>query len=261
MHKLSVLTMFKNESLIIEEWIQHYLKEGVDHFYFIDNGSDDDYETKIAKYKDKITLVKDPRRFKKNTQSLLYNHHYLNIVKKETEWLIVCDIDEYFYIANDMTLIDFFNSDVQQDIIWVPWRLFGTKYIDTPKSLIESLLIRKKDQELGRVENDFWSVDGAGTTSGYGKSIIKTEKIERLGVHICTMETNATGIKLDLNDKLRLNHYKLISESYYKNNKCVRGGGDSGHCHVYTMDYFHKVNKSYLEIEDDVLAKKYKKIK
>ena len=55
---------------------------------------------------------------------------------------------------------------------------------------------------------------------------------------------------------LRVNHYKLISESYYKNNKCVRGGGESGRCHVYTMDNFYKNNKSYLEIEDDILAKK-----
>ena len=51
--------MFKNESYIIEQWIQHYLLEGVNHFYLIDNGSTDDYECKIKKYMNKITLVKD----------------------------------------------------------------------------------------------------------------------------------------------------------------------------------------------------------
>lgn len=244
MYKLTVLAMFKNESLIIEEWIQHYLKEGVDHFYLIDNGSDDDYETKIAKYKDKITLVKDPTRFEKYTQSRLYNQHYLNIVKKETEWLIVCDIDEYFYLADDMKLVDFFNSDIQSDILWVPWRLFGTKYIDTPKSLVKSLLIRKKYQ----VKNDI--------VYGYGKSIIRTNKLSRLNVHLCDMKPGRRHCNIDFNDLLRVNHYKLISESYYKNNKCVRGGGESGRCHAYTMDNFYKSNKSYLEIEDDILAKK-----
>lgn len=260
MHKLSVLTMFKNESLIIEEWIQHYLKEGVNHFYLIDNGSDDDYETKIAKYKDKITLVKDPTRLKKNTQSHLYNKHFKNIVKKETEWLIVCDIDEYFYLENDMRVIDFFDLEIDGDIMWVPWRLFGTKYTgtDTPKSLVKSLLMRKKDQVFGKVMDNFWDVDGAGTTSGYGKSIVKTKKLKHIGVHISTLETGAKGIILDLDDKLRVNHYKLISEIYYKNNKCVRGGGDSGHCPVYTMPHFHKMNKIYSEIKDDVLAVKYK---
>ena len=71
------------------------------------------------------------------------------------------------------------------------------------------------------------------------------------------METSVTGIKLDLNDKLRLNHYKLISESYYKNNKCVRGGGESGHGYMYSMQSFYKQNKEYSEMEDTVLAKKY----
>ena len=43
MHFLSIIAMFKNESYIIEQWIQHYLLEGVNHFYLIDNGSTDDY--------------------------------------------------------------------------------------------------------------------------------------------------------------------------------------------------------------------------
>ena len=38
MYNLSILAMFKNESWIIKEWIEHYLLEGVDHFYLIDNG-------------------------------------------------------------------------------------------------------------------------------------------------------------------------------------------------------------------------------
>ena len=77
MNKLSVLAMFKNEAPIIEEWIEHYIREGVEHFYLIDNGSSDNYESKINKYKTKITLVKDPRRFEKLTQSRLYNEHFL----------------------------------------------------------------------------------------------------------------------------------------------------------------------------------------
>lgn len=47
MFKLSVLAIFKNETMIIEEWMNHYLNEGVEHFYLIDNGSSDDYEIKI----------------------------------------------------------------------------------------------------------------------------------------------------------------------------------------------------------------------
>ena len=30
---LSVLSVFKNESHILEEWLNHYINEGVEHFY------------------------------------------------------------------------------------------------------------------------------------------------------------------------------------------------------------------------------------
>jgi len=62
MFKLSVLAMFKNEGMIIEEWFKHYLDEGVEHFYLIDNGSTDDYESKIEKFKPFYTLIKDDTR-------------------------------------------------------------------------------------------------------------------------------------------------------------------------------------------------------
>ena len=35
---LSVLAIFKNEKHIMKEWLLHHMKEGVEHFYLIDNG-------------------------------------------------------------------------------------------------------------------------------------------------------------------------------------------------------------------------------
>jgi predicted metallo-beta-lactamase superfamily hydrolase len=243
MNKLSLLAMFKNEASIIEEWIEHYIREGVDHFYLIDNGSYDNYESKINKYKSKITLVKDPTRFEKKTQKILYNQHYLEKVKKETEWLIVCDIDEYFYLNDEMRLIDFLSEPPFPDAYWVPWRLFGTTHKNTPKSLVKFLLLRQKDP-TGKI------------IGGHGKSIIRTEKLKELNVHSSDFTGKAKKIRVGFNDKLRINHYKLISEDYYKNNKCVRGGGESGHCHVYTMGRFHSDNNSFLEWKDKVLSNK-----
>lgn len=243
MYKLSILAMFKNEEKIIKEWIDHYLKEGIQHFYLIDNGSNDNYKNILNKYMNKITLIKDPTRLEKNTQSYLYNKHFLDKIKKETEWIIVCDIDEYFYLNDKTKLIEYFNKKIEHDILWVPWRLFGTTFKNTPDSLIKSLLLRKKDE----IKNSF----------GHGKSIIKTKKLLKLNVHLSDMEKNIPIKKIDFNDKLRLNHYKLISEDYYKNNKCVRGGGESGLVITYTMDSFKKQNQNFLEIKDDILSKKY----
>ena len=41
MYYLSVLAIFKNETMNLKMWIDHYLWQGVEHFYLIDNGSTD----------------------------------------------------------------------------------------------------------------------------------------------------------------------------------------------------------------------------
>ena len=41
---IAVIAIFKNESHILKEWLEHYLNEGVDTFFLIDNDSSDDYK-------------------------------------------------------------------------------------------------------------------------------------------------------------------------------------------------------------------------
>jgi hypothetical protein len=38
-----MLSIFKNEAVNMIPIIEHYLWQGIDHFFLIDNGSDDDY--------------------------------------------------------------------------------------------------------------------------------------------------------------------------------------------------------------------------
>ena len=47
---LCLVAIFKNESHILQEFINHYIKQGVDRFLFIDNGSTDNYIDIINKY-------------------------------------------------------------------------------------------------------------------------------------------------------------------------------------------------------------------
>ena len=75
---LSVGAIFKNESAALEEWLNHYIKEGVDHFYLIDNGSTDNYADILQKY-NCITLFKDDR---KQIQIPAYNTHILPLAIK-----------------------------------------------------------------------------------------------------------------------------------------------------------------------------------
>ena len=61
---LLVISRFKNERHILYEWIHHYLLEGVDHFFLIDDHSNDEYKkrcgikTSKGKYTFAITKIK-----------------------------------------------------------------------------------------------------------------------------------------------------------------------------------------------------------
>jgi hypothetical protein len=48
--KIVVVAMFKNESHVLKEWIEHYLREGVDTFLLTDNDSSDNYKPILEPY-------------------------------------------------------------------------------------------------------------------------------------------------------------------------------------------------------------------
>lgn len=244
MHYLSVIAMFKNESTIIEQWIQHYLLEGVEHFYLIDNGSTDDYEKEIKKYFKKITLIKDNYRQERDTQNVLINKHYLNQVKKESIWVIICDIDEYIYNTSyDKTIKTYLNNVNNCEKFWIPWKLFSASNDPNiiPTSIVYDLTTRKND-----------IID----KKGFGKSIVKCTNLIQLETHNSSI--NGITKNLTLSDNLHCNHYKLISEKYFKDIKSKRGGGQSGLTNNYKIDNFYIENKLYQGVIDNSLALKYK---
>jgi glycosyltransferase involved in cell wall biosynthesis len=103
---LCVVAIFKNESDILKEWIEHYLQQGVDKFFMIDNGSTDNYYNILEPYikNNKVELVIDTTKF---AQTNLYNKYYLNKCKAY-EWVIVCDLDEFIMVENIVTLLKIF---------------------------------------------------------------------------------------------------------------------------------------------------------
>jgi hypothetical protein len=265
MYKISVLAMFKNESMIIKDWIEHYLREGVEHFYLIDNGSNDDYYEKIKIYDKYITLTKDPTRLPKGTQTFLFNTIYLEKIKKETEWIIFCDIDEYIYARNgNNQIMDALNKLPENvEKIWLPWKCFGSNgHKNQPNNIINNFLKRK---------------EGYNKNDGFGKIICRTANLERIMTcgHIVRLNKNnimynANSEKLEdynLDEEncqtlnLHLNHYMLMSEEYYLNVKSVRGGGESGLTGKYDINAFYIFDKQHNDLNDNELAnKKYNKI-
>jgi hypothetical protein len=260
MYELSVIAMFKNESWIIKEWIEHYLTEGVEHFYLIDNGSTDDFRNKIKDYMNKITLVTDPTRMPYGTQSFLYQKIFLDKIKKETKWIITCDIDEYIYTRNGYkNIIDVLNNLPSiVETVWIPWKIFGSNgNITHPNSIVYNF--NKRSNESDKF-------------LGHGKSIFQTKNLVNFGCcgHYVEIKNNSRihtpngdyYYTFDMNEEnfnnfnLHLNHYMFLSEEYYLNIKCSRGGGESGLTSKYSIDYFRENDKKHNTIIDNELIEK-----
>lgn len=264
---LSIASIFKNEYMILEEWINHYLKEGVEHFYLINHGSTDDFHKIIDRYSNYITLVNDRYKQESHFMDYLLNKHFLTKIKLETEWVIVCDIDEYIYNKHNYKNIKHFlnnKGQVKNDVgtIWIPWKLFFASSNNSIKDSIINETIQRRPELKNRDYGD-------------GKSIYRTSDLVQLNIHhgsnpYCyrlnkeiknnkkDFNRNNTLI-LDINSNLYCNHYRFISKEYYEKIKCNRGGQTKRQNFIYTMEFFNKVNSEKDKITDTILKnKKYK---
>lgn len=259
-HFLSVVGIFMNEGHIMEEWIEHYLSEGVDHFYLIDNGSTDNYIDIINKYSHKITLVIDDT---KNAQTFLYNKYFFSR-KNESSWILICDLDEFVYgttgsIKDALLKID--HRTVGE--ICIPWGMFGSSHhIHQPNSVVKNFIYRQ--QYLTAVYD-------------HCKTIVNSNALLELSVHRHIIDKSYLVIDDLLNivkndsymfilseDRLRnavfrLNHYAIQSLNWFKEVKMTRGDVASSNLNsVRDMKYFGRYDHN--DIKDTFLYEKHKRV-
>jgi len=211
---LSVCVCLKNEANHVAEFIQHYVKQGVDHLYIVDNNSDDNVKEAIEKsgHADLVTLLfddiiiayQDGHKRVTNTQNhiAMLNNNFFRRIKEESEWAIIVDIDEFMFGKNGHTIRTYVSSLGKH---------VGTVYVMWVLVLPEKL-------ENGEIRDDFTTSnpcfrvnhDMLNTLPGYivyandfGKSIIRTSmlpddgklyihRLNMYGTHIDNYGTNIT---------------------------------------------------------------------
>ena len=145
-YKLSLCVIIKNEIEFIDEFLEHYVNQGVDHFFIINNNSSDGIENFIAnhKYENKITLISDNRPFQHI--DMLNKIYYL--LKNTSEWGIILDIDEFIFGKNGYTISSYIN-ELENDInaVYIYWNLFKPA-IDLCGNIIEPFSIRNSNQRI-----------------------------------------------------------------------------------------------------------------
>ena len=236
---LAVMSIMKNETLNVDEWIAHYVWQGVDHLFIIDNGSTDDTVAKIeaSPHRDRITLLRRPEPHRQG-------YHYRQTfrherIKRRFQWLMVADADEFWFSGQDATLPAALERFEGFDVIYARWSQFGCPGQEAhPAGLRKSLTMRHA--ALGPHKATKWVV----RTSAIGNNALFIHKIRGA----CSSRT------ITDTDVLRVNHYMTQSQEFWRDVKMARGDastptGDTAR----TQDQFEEFNALSV-LRDTVLA-------
>jgi len=219
MHALSVAAIFKDEEDMIEEWIEHYLFHGADHFYLFNDESVDDTVLLLEPYIQRgvVTLITDswPRYF--GRQSDIYTHFFLPKLK-ETEWMLVLDVDEFMWSPVSIHLKGILDSCHHLAEIQVNQTLFGSNghKSQPPKGSVVKSFTRRRYSQIG-----------TSRTNGYKYFVNSAFSFKKLNVHFAEpLGEGETKCLVIHDDYFILNHYSCQSKEYFVEKKCRRTDAD-----------------------------------
>ncbi len=260
MYTLSVGAVFKNEAHIMDEWIQHYLFHGVDHFYLINDGSTDDFLPIIEKYKNTVTLFNNEIVYEKTGRQILMYNTYLKPILHETKWIAILDLDEFMYSPYYIDIKHVIKKYDDYSQISVNWNHFGSNgHVEQPQKVVESF--------TKRARNDFKYTHPFSWKMFHEKSIVKSESAMLLGVHTSSINGKTKQIKKNetISAELIINHYAIQSFNWFMAVKSTRGDADRWlGCHPTRKDVSRNeemfINLDINEVEDLRLAKQNKNV-
>ena len=282
-YKLSACLLIKNETENLNDWIEHYINEGVEHFFITSNNSTDGIDNFIlnSEYKNMITLITDNRDINiyndqvKHREILCKN--FYNIIKNSTEWCILVDIDEFMYGKNGYTLSSFIDT-LDEDIgcFYVYWNIFKPT-LDSENNISDKFSLKKscKRINLDLISDLSYEIK---FVSKFGKSIFRTSMLQehiKLWIHkvttsgkIITNYGNISNYKYDNDDDIywsesnyknvnvALNHYAIRNKKDY-DNKSNQLENTHRYPFVKGLLDIYELDNKYI-IEDEYILNKYR---
>jgi hypothetical protein len=239
-----VSAIFKNEAMILREWIEHCKKRGANHIYLIDDQSDDDYMSILEPYikENYITLFHFHEPKYLGRQRSAYNAFLLPILR-DTQWLAVLDIDEFLWSPRSVDLRPLLRQCLNIPQIQICVTRFGSNGFEKQPECIVNAFTRRE------VEN-----------VGCRKVIINSNyRFSSINIHHSTCIDNEEIVLLDWNSDLKnpyflINHYCVQSMEYWEKIKMTRGDADGYQKEdARDWDYFWRENKN--DVEDLRLVK------
>jgi hypothetical protein len=232
MFYLSILSIFKNETMNLRLWLEHHLYQGVEHFYMIDNGSNDNPMEILQEYIDKgvVTYYYAPEQQKQVEHYRYIYDHYK--IKYATVWLAVCDLDEFYYGVTRKLSTKIKSLDIFYDVVICNWYMFGHENLIKQPPDIRTAIVHREQN-----------------TSVQTKYIFKTRLIDSSQIwihHLVNIGNTIHYKRIRIANKLiRINHYPIQSEQFFKEVKMTRGDVlNIRPEEIKDMNYFHKYNKN-----------------
>lgn len=237
---LCVMTIVKNESLNIREWIDHHFWQGAAHLFIIDNGSTDDTLRLIETHPriSDMSIFRLPRPYR---QAEHYRYVYKTArIRSRFKWLLIADADEFWFDKAGKGLLDALRSLDDFDLVYCNWTIFGTAGHDAhPASLRTELTTCQPT--LGPHQLTKW--------------VAKTDAIKRpsaIGIHKVS-DCKSTHTISD-NERLQINHYFTQSRQYWTEVKMRRGDAfDPANDTARNMRMFEQTEAG-CTVKDDRLA-------
>ena len=213
--------MFKNEGHIINEWLRVNNKiGGIQHFYLIDNDSDDGYliDDDLLSM---VTIYKEPglvKRYTAHSQEIVYEKYYPKM-RNNTEWIIVMDMDEFLYYRGDKSVMEELNELPAQvrcvSICWLEY--LGDGLLMDPPSKIHTYRLCHPEHLLL----------GDAKSSLSGKTISRTSTTTKVHTHMSFGSSRGISRTMYPHEKkICMNHYRFQSYEYTLGIKELRGGGN-----------------------------------
>ena len=241
MYTLPVGAVFKNETHCLKEWLDHYLFHGVEHFYLINDQSTDNYMEILTPYLEKglVTLYQSAHASYLGRQRHLYNDFILpHFNRKETHWLLMCDLDEFLWSPKAIDLKVVLSEMDHMWQIQVLHTLFGSNGHDAevPANTLVASYTRR-------------SATTPTETPGLLKYFVNSSycTVESLNIHYATApDHDKTKHFMILNNPyFVLNHYCCQSKEFWRSVKCTRGDADN--YRVRTMADFDEYDQNVVE--------------
>ena len=249
---LIIQSMAKDEDHIINEWIVHHILLGVDHIYLYDDNSKIPITEAIKNLPlwilEKVTIYRLEENDSNFFNDIFLSSQYYDAILYEKEhivkqkyflnyflidhkniskWCFFCDVDEFLYIKDDITICNFLEAYANYYRLYIPWLIYGSSYhIDQPKGLvIENFTFH---------DNKYHNL---------GKSIVKLAEISFINcVHKID---NKEYYNFDSNKKIfelpiHINHYQINSIKTFLKRKLRPNFGEvydimRHHNHFYTF--------------------------